>query len=80
MHLFEGGGYFLSQTVCDAPSDGKLRSCLVTPTEVSLREAICASEPLQDYFYKAILNKPQHHIMRTAMPADSERSMSQTGG
>ncbi len=61
-------------------SDGKLRSCLVTPTEVSLREAIRAGESLQDYFYKAILNKPQHHIMRTAMPADSERSMSQIGG
>ena len=61
-------------------SDGKLRSCLVIPNEVSLRDAVRAGEPLDRYFEKAILNKPQHHNMLVAMPADSQRGMSQIGG
>ena len=61
-------------------SDGKLRSCLVIPNEVSLRDAVRAGEPLDRYFEKAILNKPQHHNMLAAMPADSQRGMSQIGG
>ncbi len=61
-------------------SDGKLRSCLVSPNEVSLREAVRAGEPLDRYFRQAILNKPQHHNMLAAMPADAHRGMSQIGG
>ncbi len=61
-------------------SDGKLRSCLVIPYEISLRDAVRAGESLEQYFYQAILNKPQHHNMLAAMPADSQRGMSQIGG
>lgn len=61
-------------------SDGKLRSCLVIPNEVSLRAAVRAGEPLEEYFYQAILDKPQHHNMLAAMPADAQRGMSQIGG
>ena len=61
-------------------SDGKLRSCLVSPKEISLREAVRAGEALEHYFYQAILDKPQHHNMLAAMPADARRGMSQIGG
>jgi cyclic pyranopterin phosphate synthase len=61
-------------------SDGKLRSCLVIPNEVSLRDAVRAGEPLDRYFEQAILHKPQHHNMQAAMPADAQRGMSQIGG
>ncbi len=61
-------------------SDGKLRSCLVIPNEISLREAVRAGKPLDDYFEQAILTKPQHHNMLAALPADSQRGMSQIGG
>jgi cyclic pyranopterin phosphate synthase len=61
-------------------SDGMLRSCLVSSNEVSLREAVRAGEPLDRYFQRAILNKPQHHNMLSAMPAESQRGMSQIGG
>jgi cyclic pyranopterin phosphate synthase len=61
-------------------SDGKLRSCLVSPSEVSLREAVRAGKPLDQYFYQAVLNKPQHHNMLSAIPAESQRGMSQIGG
>lgn len=61
-------------------SDGKLRSCLVIPNEVSLREAVRAGESLDPYFSQAILNKPQHHNMLSAVPADAQRGMSQIGG
>jgi len=61
-------------------SDGKLRSCLVLPKEVSLREAVRAGEALETYFYQAISDKPQHHDMMAAVPADLQRGMSQIGG
>jgi GTP 3',8-cyclase len=61
-------------------SDGKLRSCLVSPNEVPLRDAIRAGEPLDHYFDLAVLSKPQHHNMLAAMPAKSQRGMSQIGG
>ena len=61
-------------------SDGKLRSCLVIPNEVSLRGAVRAGESLDRYFQQAILEKPQHHNMLAAMPADAQRGMSQIGG
>ena len=61
-------------------SDGKLRSCLVIPSEVSLREAVRAGEPLDHYFEQVVLNKPQHHYMLAAAPVDSQRGMSQIGG
>jgi cyclic pyranopterin phosphate synthase len=61
-------------------SDGKLRSCLVSQEEISLRDAMRAGESLGTYFYQAILNKPQHHNMAAAVPAESARGMSQIGG
>ena len=61
-------------------SDGKLRSCLVIPNEVSLLEAVRSGQSLERYFYQAISEKPQHHSMLTAVPADSQRGMSQIGG
>lgn len=61
-------------------SDGKLRSCLVIPDEVSLREGIRSGAPLEGYFYRAILQKPGHHSMLAVKPADSRRTMSQLGG
>lgn len=60
-------------------SDGKLRSCLISSCEVSLRDAARAGEPLEPYFQQAILNKPQYHNMFLA-PADTQRGMSQIGG
>ena len=61
-------------------SDGRLRSCLVIPAEVSLREAVRSGEPLEEYFQQAISNKPEHHDMLAAVPASSQRGMSQIGG
>lgn len=61
-------------------SDGRLRSCLVTPAEVSLRDAVRSGMPLEDFFQQAIAQKPEHHDLLVAMPADSRRGMSQIGG
>jgi cyclic pyranopterin phosphate synthase len=61
-------------------SDGKLRSCLVIPNEISVRDAVRARKPLEQFFHQAVLNKPQHHNMLAAVPADSQRGMSQIGG
>lgn len=61
-------------------SDGKLRACLVSSTEVSLREALRAGAPLDEYFYQAIRSKPQSHCMSAVMSADAQRGMSQIGG
>ncbi len=61
-------------------SDGKLSPCLVAPHEVSLREAVRSGRPLEAYFLQAIASKPEHHNMCAAVPAPSERGMSQIGG
>ncbi len=61
-------------------SDGKLRSCLVIPNEVSLREAARTGKPLEKYFYQAVANKPKQHNMCVSMPTDTQRGMSQLGG
>jgi cyclic pyranopterin phosphate synthase len=61
-------------------SDGQLRSCLISPHEVSLRDALRSGQPLESYFFQAIANKPQHHNMLFAIPVDSQRGMSQIGG
>ena len=61
-------------------SDGKLRSCLVIPAEVSLRDALKSGMPLEDFFQRAVAQKPEHHDMLVAVPANSQRSMSQIGG
>lgn len=61
-------------------SDGKLRSCLVVPNEVSLRGALQSGKPLEEFFRQAITQKPEHHNMLAATPADSQRGMSQIGG
>ncbi len=61
-------------------SDGRLRSCLVIPAEVSLRDAARSGRPLEEFFQQAIAQKPEHHDMRAAVPAGSQRGMSQIGG
>jgi cyclic pyranopterin phosphate synthase len=61
-------------------SDGKLRSCLVSPHEISLREAVRNGKPLDEYFIQAVQDKPQHHYMLATTPADAQRGMSQIGG
>lgn len=61
-------------------SDGRLRSCLVLPAEVSLRDAVRQGHPLDSYFEHAIAQKPEHHDLQVAMPAGSQRGMSQIGG
>lgn len=60
-------------------SDGKLRSCLVIPNEVSLRDAVRNGESLETFFEQAIAQKPEGHDMLVAMPARSQRGMSQIG-
>jgi cyclic pyranopterin phosphate synthase len=61
-------------------SDGRLRSCLVIPAEVSLRDAVRSGRPLEKFFEQAIAQKPEHHDMLAAVPAGSRRGMSQIGG
>ncbi len=61
-------------------SDGKLRSCLVIPNEVSLRDAMRSGQPLESFFEQAIAQKPKHHDMLVAVPVGSQRGMSQIGG
>ena len=61
-------------------SDGKLRSCLVIPAEISLRDAVRSGKPLEEFFHHAIANKPEHHDRFVAVPAGSKRGMSQIGG
>lgn len=61
-------------------SDGRLRSCLVIPNEVSLREAVRSGKPLEEFFEQAIAQKPEHHDMLIAVPAGSQLGMSQIGG
>lgn len=61
-------------------SDGRLRSCLVIPAEVSLRDAVRSGKPLEEFFQQAIAQKPEHHDMLIAVPAGSQRGMSQIGG
>ncbi len=61
-------------------SDGKLRSCLASPSEISLADALRAGRPLDQLFRQAIAQKPAAHQMRAAVPAGSQRGMSQIGG
>jgi cyclic pyranopterin phosphate synthase len=61
-------------------SDGRLRSCLAIPAEVSLRDAVRSGKPLEKFFYQAITNKPLQHDLLISKPAGSQRGMSQIGG
>ncbi len=61
-------------------SDGKLRSCLVVPNEVSLRGALRTGQPLEEYLHQAVSNKPARHDLQVAVSAGSQRGMSQIGG
>lgn len=61
-------------------SDGKLRSCLALSSEIALRDALRAGQPLGQFFREAISQKPAGHQMRAAVPAGSQRGMSQIGG
>lgn len=60
--------------------DGKLRSCLVIPAETSLRDALRDGQSLEDLFRCAVAEKPEHHNLREATLAASQRGMSQIGG
>ena len=61
-------------------ADGKLRACLVMPGEISLREAVHKGQSLEEYFVKAVAEKPEKHTLSAAIPAQTERGMSQIGG
>jgi cyclic pyranopterin phosphate synthase len=61
-------------------AEGRLRSCLVVPAEVSLREALLRGDSLESYFRQAVLNKPQQHDLVIAEPSGALRGMSQIGG
>ncbi|CAG0987281.1 GTP 3',8-cyclase [Anaerolineales bacterium] len=61
-------------------SDGKLRSCLVIPAEVSLRDAVRSGKSIEEFFQQAVAQKPEHHDMLIAVPTGSQRGMSQIGG
>jgi cyclic pyranopterin phosphate synthase len=61
-------------------ADGKLRACLVMPGEISLREALSFGLPLDDLILQAVAQKPDRHNLIAAIPAQSERGMSQIGG
>jgi molybdenum cofactor biosynthesis enzyme MoaA len=52
----------------------------VIPAEVSLRDAVRSGKPLEEFFQQAIAQKPEHHDMLVAVPAGSQRGMSQIGG
>lgn len=47
-------------------ADGRLRSCLVVPNEVSLRDALQTFQPLEPLFQQAVALKPRQHDMREA--------------
>jgi len=57
-----------------------LRSCLVIPVEVSLRDAVQSGKPLEEFFQQAVAQRPEHHDMLVAVLAGSQRGMSQIGG
>ncbi len=61
-------------------SDGTLRPCLAMPGEVPLRDALRAGEPLDQFFSRAIAQKPAGHEMHVAVQVGSQRGMSQIGG
>jgi cyclic pyranopterin phosphate synthase len=61
-------------------ADGKLRACLVMPGEISLREGLRSSQPLDAFFLQAVAQKPGQHNLIAAIPAQSELGMSQIGG
>ena len=61
-------------------ADGKLRPCLDRSNEISLIEALRLGQSLDDYFFQAVRNKPQHHNMLASMGGDFQRGMSQIGG
>lgn len=61
-------------------ADGRLRSCLVKPAEVSLREALQGGEPLEKFFIEAVSNKPMQYDLLISEPAGTWRGMSQIGG
>lgn len=52
-------------------SDGRLRSWLVIPDEVTLHDAVRNGKALETFFGQAIVQKPEHHNMVIAMPAGS---------
>ncbi|MFA5873790.1 MAG: GTP 3',8-cyclase MoaA [Anaerolineales bacterium] len=62
-------------------ANGALRSCLVQPDEILLRDALNRNQRLDELFFRAVARKPQrHNMLATVVGTVSGRSMSQLGG
>jgi len=60
--------------------DGKLRPCLLSNTEISIREPI-EGETLEDLILRAVHQKPRgHNLSQAARQSDPNRLMCQIGG
>ena len=60
-------------------ADGRLRTCLYGDHEVNLREPLRRGEALEDYFRKALDEKPREHNL-LQMKVGGLRALSQVGG
>jgi GTP 3',8-cyclase len=61
-------------------ADGKLRPCLDSSNEVSVRDVLRTERDLFDCYHQAVFNKPQHHNMLAVGSVCSQRGMNQIGG
>lgn len=64
-------------------ADGKLRGCLFSKNEVSLKMALqnnASDEKLAELFKQAIWEKPSRHHLAKGWGADNQRKMYQIGG
>lgn len=64
-------------------ADGSIKSCLFSPAEVSLRDAMrndASDVELVGLMYKALMLKPEAHEPASAINSDENRSMVQIGG
>lgn len=64
-------------------SDGRIRGCLFSDTEVNAREAIrqgCPDEEIKTLLFKAISIKPAEHYLEERAYRGTQRTMSEVGG
>jgi len=61
-------------------ADGKLRPCLDSSNEVSVRDVLRTERDLFDCYHQAVFNKPQQHNMLAIGSVCSQRVMNQIGG
>lgn len=61
-------------------ADGKLRPCLDSSNEVSVRDVLRTERDLFDCYHQAVFNKPQQHNMLAVGSVCSQRGMNQIGG